>query len=165
MARERLGSGANLMFQVQDDAVGYQPAEETEAARKATPLETLIGRLRDTLGAKRTPSLPKGESWRVVEITPQVVVVEGPEGREELPADTVFLMTGYFPEPGLLRQVGVRIDEETLEPEHDPETYETNVPGVFVAGSIVSGRNTGRIFIETGRFHGAAIVKAIVAKG
>ena len=101
---------------------------------------------------------------RVVEITPQVVVVEGPEGREELPADTVFLMTGYSPEPGLLRQIGVRVDEETLEPEHDAETCETNVSGVFVAGSIVSGRHTGRIFIETGRFHGAKIVESILAR-
>ncbi len=50
-------------------------------------------------------------------------------------------------------------------PDHDPETLETNVPGVFLAGSIVSGRNTNLTFIETGRFHGAAIVKAILAKG
>jgi len=100
----------------------------------------------------------------VVEITPRVVVVEGPGGREELPADAVFLLTGYYPEPSLLRQVGVRVDDETLNPEHDPGTLETNVPGIYIAGSIVSGRNTGRIFIETGRFHGAAIVKDIVAK-
>jgi len=101
----------------------------------------------------------------VVEIKPRVVVVEGPGGREELPADSVFLLTGYYPEPSLLRQLGVRVDDETLKPEHDPGTFETNVPGIYVAGSIVSGRNTGRIFIETGRFHGSSIVKAIVAKG
>ncbi len=100
----------------------------------------------------------------VVEITPRVVLVEGPGGREELPADAVFLLTGYYPEPSLLRQVGVRVDDETLKPEHDPGTFETNVPGIYIAGSIVSGRNTGRIFIETGRFHGSAIVEAILAK-
>ena len=100
---------------------------------------------------------------RAVEITPRVVVVEGPGGREELEADAVLLLTGYHPEPELLRRAGVRVDDETLKPEHDPGTFETNVPGIYIAGSIVSGRNTGRIFIETGRFHGAAIVKAIVA--
>ncbi len=101
----------------------------------------------------------------VVEIKPRVVVVEGPGGREELPADAVFLLTGYYPEPSLLRQLGVRVDDETLKPEHDPGTFETNVPGIYIAGSVVSGRNTGRIFIETGRFHGSSIVKAIAAKG
>jgi len=102
---------------------------------------------------------------RVVEITESSVVIEGPEGREELGADAVFLLTGYHPDPELLGNLGVRIDGELLKADHDPETLETNVPGVFLAGSIVSGRNTNRTFIETGRFHGAAIVKAILAKG
>jgi thioredoxin reductase (NADPH) len=100
----------------------------------------------------------------VVEITPDLVVVEGPAGREELRADAVFLLTGYHPEPGLLEGLGVQVDGEVLRPEHDPETFETNVPGVYLAGSIVSGRDTNRTFIETGRFHGAAVVKSILAK-
>jgi thioredoxin reductase (NADPH) len=57
------------------------------------------------------------------------------------------------------------VDPESLRPEHDPETFETNVPGLFVAGSIVSGRDTNRTFIENGRFHGDAIVAAIRARG
>jgi len=101
----------------------------------------------------------------VVEIRPECVFVAGPRGREELPADAVFLLTGYLPDTGLMREAGLRVDAGTLVPEHDPETFETNVPGIFVAGSIVSGRNTGRTFIENGRFHGAAIVGAIQAKG
>ena len=51
---------------------------------------------------------------------------------------------------------------DTLAPVHDPQSLETNVPGFYVAGSVVSGRNTGRIFIENGRFHGEAIVKSIL---
>ena len=73
----------------------------------------------------------------------------------------VFLLTGYHPDRELLADAGVRVDPETLVPAHDPETLETNVPGLFVAGAIVSGRQTGRIFIENGRFHGEAIVAAI----
>jgi thioredoxin reductase (NADPH) len=101
---------------------------------------------------------------RVVEITPSHVVVESPEGREEIAADAVFLLTGYHPDPDLLGRAGVRVDPESLKPQHDPATFETNVPGIYLAGSIVSGRDTNLTFIETGRFHGAAVVKAILAK-
>jgi thioredoxin reductase (NADPH) len=101
---------------------------------------------------------------RVVEIRAQTVVVETAGALEEIRADAVFLMTGYTPDVRLLRQAGVRIDETILRPDHDPETFETNVPGLFIAGALVSGRETSRIFIENGRFHGEAIVKRIVAR-
>jgi bacillithiol disulfide reductase len=101
---------------------------------------------------------------RLVEIGPESVVLEKAAGRETLPADAVFLMTGYTPDVGLLRDAGVAIDEATLQPAHDKDTFETNVPGLFVAGALASGRETSRIFIENGRFHGEAIVKAIVAR-
>ncbi len=70
-------------------------------------------------------------------------------------------MTGYTPDVEPLRRVGVAVDPSTLRPEHDPETLETNVSGLFIAGALVSGRETSRIFIENGRFHGEAIVKTI----
>jgi thioredoxin reductase (NADPH) len=98
---------------------------------------------------------------RVVEIRPASVLVEGDGGCEELGADFVFLLTGYHPDAVLLRGVGVHVDEQTLKPQHDPETLETNVPGLYVAGSLVSGNETNRIFIENGRFHGEAIVRGI----
>jgi thioredoxin reductase (NADPH) len=101
---------------------------------------------------------------RVVEITPEHAAIEGPDGREEIEADAVFLLTGYHPDPVLLEGLGVHVDDELLKPDHDPDTFETNVPGVYLAGSIVSGRDTNLTFIETGRFHGAAIVRAILAK-
>jgi len=98
---------------------------------------------------------------RVEEIRPDAVVVEGPRGREEIAAEAVFLLTGYHPDCALLTGAGVRVDPATLVPEHDPKTLETNVPGLYVAGATVSGRETGRIFIENGRFHGQAIVESI----
>jgi thioredoxin reductase (NADPH) len=81
-----------------------------------------------------------------------------------VPADAVFLMTGYHPDARLMSQAGIRMSEDTMAPEHDPGTLETNVSGLFVAGSIVSGRDTNRTFIENGRFHGEAVVKAILAR-
>jgi thioredoxin reductase (NADPH) len=101
---------------------------------------------------------------RPLEIRAGELVIEGPQGREELPADAVFLLTGYRPDVSLLERAGVRIDPVTLAPEHDPETFETNVPGLYLAGAIVAGLNTNRIFIENGRFHGPLVVKAMLAR-
>jgi len=95
-------------------------------------------------------------------ITATHVGVEGPGGRLELPADQVFLLTGYTPDVDLMRRAGVRVDPDTLKPEHDPQTFETNVRGLYLAGALVSGKDTGKVFIENGRFHGEAIVNAIV---
>ncbi len=102
-------------------------------------------------------------STRPVEIRNDHVVVEEPGGRGALPAEAVFLMTGYHPDADFFRRAGIRVDEETLKTEHDPSTLESNVPGLYLAGSVVSGRETSRIFIENGRFHGEMIVKAITA--
>ena len=103
-------------------------------------------------------------STRVVEIRPDSVVVEKDGAHSELPADAVFLLTGYTPDVSLLREAGATLDPESLVPVHDPDTLETSVPGLFVAGALASGRFTSRIFIENGRFHGEAIVGAIVAR-
>jgi len=100
-------------------------------------------------------------STRVVEIRPTEVAVDGPGGREELAADSVLLLTGYHTDYDLLVRAGIRCDATTSKPEYDSVTFETNVPGLFLAGGVVSGRDTSPIFIENGRFHGEAIVKVI----
>ena len=99
---------------------------------------------------------------RVLEIRARSVRIQSVRGPEDLPADQVFLLTGYYPDTRLLEAVGVRVDRETLVPDHDPQTMETNAKGVYLAGAVASGRHTGRIFIENGKFHGQAIVKAIL---
>jgi thioredoxin reductase (NADPH) len=98
---------------------------------------------------------------QVVEIRAATAIIECHGEREEIDSDAVFLLTGYHPDADLLSQCGVVVDGSTLEPEHDPETLETNVPGLYLAGSIVAGKEANRIFIENGRFHGEAIVNAI----
>ena len=100
---------------------------------------------------------------RVVEITPGSVVVEPVAGgdREEIPAEAVFLLTGYKPDVELMRRAGVACDADTLAPALDPETFETNVPNLFIAGGAIAGRNTGSIFIENGRFHGERIIQVL----
>jgi len=101
---------------------------------------------------------------RVVEITPTVVVIDGPGGREELAADGVFLLTGYRPDTELMLRAGVACDPETLVPQMNTDTFETNVPNLFVAGGAVAGRHTGNIFIENGRFHGGKIIDALAQR-
>jgi thioredoxin reductase (NADPH) len=73
-------------------------------------------------------------------------------------ADHVFALTGYHPDQQLLASAGVSIDPESLAPTCDPVTLETNVPGLYVAGSIVAGKNCNTIFIENSRDHGKFIV-------
>lgn len=98
----------------------------------------------------------------VVEIRPTTVMVDHEGDREEIDADAVFLLTGYRADTALLRAAGVDINPETQGPIHDPQTFETNVPGLYVAGAIVAGTRSGTVFIENGRLHGQQLVEAIL---
>ena len=87
----------------------------------------------------------------------------GLRGELEIPADAVFLLTGYRADAELLRHAGVLLNERDA-PVHDLETFETNVSGLFVAGGAIAGVDTGTIFIENGRFHGETIIQVIAAR-
>jgi thioredoxin reductase (NADPH) len=97
----------------------------------------------------------------VSSITPAAVQVEQGGERREIPADQVFLLTGYHTNPKFFHQLGVEYDRDSLRPRYDPETYETNVPGVYLAGSVIGGRMNAEVFIENGRLHGERVVAAI----
>jgi thioredoxin reductase (NADPH) len=103
---------------------------------------------------------------RVVEITrSHVVVRRDPDGdRDTVPADFVVALTGYRADLRLLRSLGVRVDDTTGVPRHDPATMETNVPGVYIAGVLSSGFDANKIFIENGREHGGRICDHIKSK-
>ena len=103
---------------------------------------------------------------RVMEILPESVRLRHePTGQEtELPNDFVLAMTGYRPDPRLLVELGVAFDPETGVPAHDPDSMETDVRGVFVAGVIVGGNRPDRVFIEDGRHHGPLAVRSILAR-
>ncbi len=72
--------------------------------------------------------------------------------RSEIPADGVFLLTGYISDNRLLRDAGVEIDPDTCGPKHDPETYETNVKGIYVIGAMVAGKASGGSSSRTAGF-------------
>jgi thioredoxin reductase (NADPH) len=103
-------------------------------------------------------------SSHVVEITPAAVVIDGPQGRDSLPADLVYLMTGYRADTTLLDQVGADVQRDLHAPVYDEATFETTVPNLFVVGACVAGKQSGRIFIENGRFHGGRAVALIAER-
>jgi thioredoxin reductase (NADPH) len=100
---------------------------------------------------------------RVAEIRPESVLLREEEtgSTEELPNDHVLALTGWRADPTLLRSLGVPVDPDSGIPAHDPETMETPVPGVFIAGVLAAGHDANKIFIENGRMHGGRIVRAL----
>ena len=109
-------------------------------------------------------SIPARFNTRVVEIRPTSVVVEREGAVDEVEADAVFLLTGYGSDNTLLRNAGVNVEPATCGPVFHPETFETNVPGLYTVGAMVAGIQSGRIFIENGRFHGEKVIEAIRTK-
>jgi thioredoxin reductase (NADPH) len=109
----------------------------------------------------REGSIAAHFNTRIVEIRPTEVVLDS---GQTLPAEGVLLLTGYRADTGFMRRAGVEINEDTLEPKYSAETYETNVPGLFVAGGQLAGNKTGTVFIENGRFHGEVIAKTLAAR-
>jgi thioredoxin reductase (NADPH) len=80
----------------------------------------------------------------VEEITLREVRVRREDGETvSLPNDAVFVLIGGEADLSLLRKLGVRIEPGKLcdVPAYDPETFETNVPGVYVAGHFTHARH------------------------
>jgi thioredoxin reductase (NADPH) len=100
----------------------------------------------------------------VLEIKLRSVVLSTPAGTVEIPNDFVFALTGYHPDYDFLRAIGVEIGGHECRPTCDPETLESNVPGIYLAGVIVAGARTSEIFIENGRFHGRQIATDLARK-
>jgi thioredoxin reductase (NADPH) len=112
----------------------------------------------------RAGQIPMYFKSTVKEITAEGVAIETPDGKEFLPAKQVFLLTGYHPDFHFIENLGVKLDPVTKRPAMNPETHESNVPGVYLAGVVIGGRHTSEIFIENGRFHGKQIALALTAR-
>ncbi len=100
----------------------------------------------------------------VNEIRPACLVIQNQMTNviTEIPNDYLFALTGYHVDNEFLKNMGISIDPETWKPEFDEETYESNVPGIYLAGVTIAGKETSKIFIENGRFHGGFIAKALI---
>ena len=102
---------------------------------------------------------------RVKRIEGDAVFIEGAEGEERLPASWVYVMTGFAPQVDLLRAADVPINEITGIPMHNPDTLETPVAGLFIAGVVTAGFDANKVFIENGRYHGDRIVARLLGEG
>jgi thioredoxin reductase (NADPH) len=93
------------------------------------------------------------------------VDIETPEGKVTIPNDYVIAMTGYQPNCAFLGRVGIYMSEdEKQQPSYNPETMETNMPNVFLAGVICGGLETHVWFIENSREHAVLIIRAILTR-
>lgn len=100
----------------------------------------------------------------VEEIAIDSVRLSTPQGIRTLKNDFVFAMTGYHPDFNFLEALGVRLQGADRMPSFDPQTLESNVSGIYLAGVIVAGARTNEIFIENGRFHGAQIAAGLLRR-
>jgi thioredoxin reductase (NADPH) len=100
----------------------------------------------------------------VTKITEDAVDLLTPKGVLTIENDFVFALTGYHPDFDFLSAAGVKMEGEDRSPVCDPQSLESNIPGLYLAGVIVAGARTNEIFIENGRFHGRQIAQDIEAK-
>jgi thioredoxin reductase (NADPH) len=99
------------------------------------------------------------------EITADAILLDTPRGEQRIKNDFVLAMTGYHPDFSFLRALGVELSlQPPCKPVVDSHTLESNVPGVYLAGVIIAGMNTGEIFIENGRYHGRQIAEDLRRK-
>ncbi len=103
-------------------------------------------------------------SSTVQQIEVDFVDLDTPDSPVRLNNDFVFAMTGYHPDYDFLRSMGIELSSEQCRPVCDPQTLESNVSGIYVAGVIVAGSRTNEIFIENGRFHGKLIATDLKQK-
>ena len=100
----------------------------------------------------------------VKEIRQTEVVLEAAGTERVIPNDFVFCMTGHGPDVPFLSGTGVQVQPEDNIPVHDPDTFESNVPGIYIIGVITAGNVSSDIFIENSRLHGPKVVEHILAK-
>jgi len=99
----------------------------------------------------------------LVEVRENEVDIIDPDGKITIRNDFVLAMTGYQPDLSFLKKLGINIsDDEKQVPEHNPETMETNMKGIYLAGVICGGMDTHVWFIENSRVHAGKIVKNII---
>jgi len=102
---------------------------------------------------------------QVVNIKNDSVNIKTPENIISIKNDFVFAMTGYHPDYNFLKETGIKISgDEMMRPEFNPETHESNVPGIYLAGVVCGGMETGKWFIENARFQAVSILNDISIK-
>jgi len=104
-------------------------------------------------------------SSELLEIRDKSVDIRTPEGRMTIDNDFVIIATGYQPNFEFLERIGIQLsNDEKRYPSYNPETQESNLPGLYLAGVICGGMDTHVWFIENSRVHAERIVADIAGK-
>jgi thioredoxin reductase (NADPH) len=139
--------------EIRPTAVAIAPNRERDPAAERAQIERETAADRDAA----TRSSPVTAS--------AIALPDAPLGvsSEDISADAVYLLTGYRADTDLMCRAGIALTDREA-PVHDPRTFETNVPNLFVAGGAIAGVDTGTVFIENGRFHGEKIIEEIARR-
>ncbi len=101
----------------------------------------------------------------ITEIHENEVEIETPEGKIKIENDFVLALTGYKPDLNFLENIGIQLSDDELKiPVYNPQTMETNIEGLFLAGVVCGGMQTHKWFIENSRIHAKMIVDYITSK-
>ncbi|WP_312765142.1 YpdA family putative bacillithiol disulfide reductase [Epilithonimonas sp.] len=101
----------------------------------------------------------------LLEVKPRSVIFKTNNGEtQEIENDFVLAMTGYLPDFKFLKTIGIDLKGECQNPHYNPETMETNVDGIYLAGVVCGGKDTHLWFIENSRIHAKQIIKDIIKK-
>ena len=101
---------------------------------------------------------------KLTEIKENTVIFKNEKGEmHEIENDFVLAMTGYLPDFDFLRNTGIRLEGDCLNPYYNPETMETNIPNLYLAGVVCGGKDTHLWFIENSRIHANIIIKNILS--
>lgn len=101
---------------------------------------------------------------QLLEIREHSVIFKNEKGEIiEIENDFVLAMTGYLPDFDFLKNSGIEVQGDCLNPLYDPETMETNVKNLYLAGVVCGGKDTHLWFIENSRIHAEMIVQHIVS--
>lgn len=101
---------------------------------------------------------------KLTEIKENTVIFKDKKGEmHEIENDFVLAMTGYLPDFDFLRNTGIRLEGDCLNPYYNPETMETNIPNLYLAGVVCGGKDTHLWFIENSRIHANIIIKNILS--
>jgi thioredoxin reductase (NADPH) len=101
----------------------------------------------------------------LAEIRDDEVDIKSPDGMVTIKNDFVFAMTGYHPDYTFLKKIGINISQDEKQiPLFNEKTFETNIPGIYLAGVVCGGMDTGKWFIENARYQAVEIIKDIVSQ-
>ena len=148
----------DLMTQIELGTIGFEPLTVPVGI---TPQHVVLERLADGGGSS---DFTQGRPFDPT----QDRLIDPTQGRRdsqriEHPTDFVLLLTGFVADMRLVEAAGVTLAGESQAPVHDPETMETDVPGLYVAGTVAAGKRQARyaLFIENTHVHVGRIVKAL----